>query len=309
MISDREIWNNLGIYSDIGIKFCNPFRDDKNPSAILKEWRGRLILNDWGCSEWNGLSALKCYAKVKNLSIDEAKLQLQGALSINSTNVSIIEKSTSERVYEVIGKDFSEEGLNFWKKIGVSDLTNIQELESFKITYVANTIIEKEYSIKCRELTFAYKFIYKGKPRYKIYSPYADKSKKWSGNVKNFDSWEYLRGNTTLFTLKSSKDFKVIESIVREHNIPIDLMHWQSEVIPTIKSNIPNYNKITKYKRHIVVFDNDSTGILASKTCTELLKSEAYFTPVGKDITEFYLSTSRLEVVKWLYSILGWEHV
>lgn len=305
MISDREIWNNLGIYSDIGIKFCNPFRDDKNPSAILKEWRGRLILNDWGSSEWNGLSALKCYAKVHNLTHEEALKELRSKLGFIRTPLLVKKTLKEEKIYEPFFKAFSQEGINYWKARGVTDLENINEISGFKYTLIEEGLIVKEYKIKCKTLSFSYKFTdTHGKIQYKIYSPFEDKGKKFSGTVSAWNVWWFLQNSTTLLSLKASKDFKVVKAIVVKYNLKVDLHHWQSERVAKVKSKIPNYLTISSYTRHIVVFDNDTTGKEGADLCKVLLGSEAYFTPVGKDIDEMYCLAGETAVLNWLLTFL-----
>ena len=319
-LDDNEIWYYLcGFYPEIGKRIISPFRsNDKSPGTKFNicKFTNKVKFFDPSDSLRHGKSAIDMWCIQNNLEFKEAIQDIKIKLGA-SNKVGIKPKETvlkSKVEIKPIAKKLSKEGIEYWNKIGVTDMSNKAEVKAFK--YVKeDSILEKPVD----ELTFLYLF---DCGQWKSYSPYCkDKRFKFLGTVNKDNCWWFNENKyPTLFIAKSSKCYEVVKSLIVEFNIPISLTHWQSESIPnpytktkeltdiSIKKALketPNYSKILNYKTNITVFDNDDTGRTAAHYCNIILGSITPFVPVGKDITEFLEQTDRNTVVNWLLGIFN----
>ena len=294
-LDDLEIWRNLIGFTPEPNKYIHsPFRNDKKPnSRFCYDKRG--ILHFWDAySDHNGKTALQMYAIIHHLDIKEAYKECKKKFMRKSTfKTQQINYVHQEVIIKPIFKLFDKKAQEYWRSLGVTNLKNIYQVS--KIIYETDESIR---TVKEDNLCFYYKFN-KG---WKIYRPFSE-DKKWLSKVNYEDVWIHNENASTLLLLKSSKCYKVIESIINELNINIAITHLQSEVIIKDVLKIPNLNFYNKYSKKLYIADNDNTGIEAAKTL-EQLGFKYFTTPKCKDLTEYLQNTNRNELIKWLLTII-----
>jgi hypothetical protein len=297
-INQEAVWYNLlGIYPELGKKFCNTLRNDKSPGCSFSLWNGRWKLNDWASSAYHHSDCIKAYALYHNIDIKEAYKQIVTNSLLTVKEPQIIEKPAQiKKIITPIKRNWYESARKFWADLGVTELTNIECCKGF----IVNTGSEIYTVDKSNELGFIYWF--KDKTEYKLYFPYAtNKRFKFLSGVKAKTCWFLNNSTEILFIAKSSKDYKVYESLFKELDIKISLCHVQSERISDKLSYIPNFKHYQSYKKVYCNLDSDETGITASNNLNTLIGIEPLFTPEPyKDISEFYLGTDRETVKQWL---------
>lgn len=293
-IDDMEIWRSLIGFTPEPNKYIHsPFRNDKKPnSRFCYDKQG--VLHFWDAySDHNGKTALQMYSIIHNLTKLEAYLECKKKFLRNTPIKKEIFIQDS-LIIKPIFKLFDKNAREYWDKLGVTNRKNISQVS--KIIYETDTSIK---TVKEEELCFYYKF----KNGWKIYRPYSKKGK-WLSKVSYEDVWIYNENSPLLVLLKSSKCFKVIESIVTELNINVTLTHLQSEVIVKDINKIPNLKLYNNYSKKVYIADNDTTGIEAANTLSKV-GFDFYFTDKGKDLTEYLELTSRKELITWFLKIIN----
>lgn len=305
MIDEMQVFRSLGIFANVGEKFCSPFRSDSHAGCFLKPWGNYIYFYDNADPKLNCKSSVQLYSIIHNLEFNEAieQIKAKNLLVFNKSfaqhKSDISKREVTKTIQTPVKRNWNQEGRDFWKLRGVTKLDRL-----FQVGSVIVEQPDKHFIVKVKELCFCYVF----DNQWKMYTPFAEKKAfKFVGTVSKYNCWWKLKDSDTLVTLKANKDFLVIESIVDEFNLDCDLNHWNTENVPDNKATIPNYSKIKKYKRHISITDNDVAGIRAAENCRKHLNSITPFVPggCGKDIDEFYLMKGREAVVEWFKNILS----
>ena len=144
----------------------------------------------------------------------------------------------------------------------------------------------------------------------KLYQPYAEKRNKWFTNcgkndVGNINSIKIPDQKKLLIITKSYKDCRVLR------NQGLNSVWFQNEgMFPTDEKMI---SLLQPFKKSIIFFDNDPTGIASSAALKEKIQElgfntkvislpESFFINKIKDISDLYAAKGKIEVQNFLKS-------
>lgn len=294
-------------FKDLGIKFRSELRKDTKPTCSVKRVGLSFLYRDF--AEFETLDCFSYVMKKYNISFFQALQLIDKDFNLGLSSFKIenfkeppkyeIEKLKNNEIekYEIniVKRNFIKADQLFWTKLFEIPL-NI--LEDYKIYPISGFYLNGIY-YKCN-LAYAYEFNINSKIYYKIYQPY-EKSQKWLNNCPS----TYLQGinnledNTDLLIItKSLKDVIVLKLI------GINAVAPQGETV-YFDSHMDIFKE--KYKRIVLLYDNDSPGVKASKIISERYDIEELFLPneIAKDVSDFVKEKSLLELEKFIYDRLN----
>lgn len=280
----------------VGMIYNSPFRKDKNPSfgIYYSKRTKQLLFKDHGTGE--------CGNVIKFVSLFTGKTEYNDILSdivdkLNITNNTKLVSSKqyiqpTETVIGVVRQEFTDVDINYWKQFNIS----INTLKKFNVNsikyYLCNGIVKGTY--KRENPMYAYK-IYNN---FKIYRPLADKYTKWRNNLTDYDiqGYEQLpQKGDILFITKSMKDVMCLH----EMGYPAVSPSSESTFLP---KDVLEQLK-TRFKRIIILFDRDTSGVKRSRKLSRETGLEAMFINKkfkAKDVSDAVKANSFEEIKNWL---------
>jgi 5S rRNA maturation endonuclease (ribonuclease M5) len=280
----------------VGMIYNSPFRKDKNPSfgIYYSKRTKQLLFKDHGTGE--------CGNVIKFVSLFTGKTEYSDILSdivdkLNITNNTKLVSSKqyippTETVIGVVRQEFTDVDINYWKQFNIS----INTLKKFNVNsikyYLCNGIVKGTY--KRENPMYAYK-VYNN---FKIYRPLADKYTKWRNNLTDYDiqGYEQLpQKGDILFITKSMKDVMCLH----EMGYPAVSPSSESTFLP---KDVLEQLK-TRFKRIIILFDRDTSGVKRSRKLSRETGLEAMFINKkfkAKDVSDAVKANSFEEIKNWL---------
>ena len=280
----------------VGMIYNSPFRKDKNPSfgIYYSKRTKQLLFKDHGTGE--------CGNVIKFVSLLTGKTEYNDILSdivdkLNITNNTKLVSSKqyippTETVIGVVRQEFTDVDINYWKQFNIS----INTLKKFNVNsikyYLCNGIVKGTY--KRENPMYAYK-VYNN---FKIYRPLADKYTKWRNNLTDYDiqGYEQLpQKGDILFITKSMKDVMCLH----EMGYPAVSPSSESTFLP---KDVLEQLK-TRFKRIIILFDRDTSGVKRSRKLSRETGLEAMFINKkfkAKDVSDAVKANSFEEIKNWL---------
>lgn len=280
----------------VGMIYNSPFRKDKNPSfgIYYSKRTKQLLFKDHGTGE--------CGNVIKFVSLFTGKIEYNDILSdivdkLNITNNTKLVSSKqyiqpTETVIGVVRQEFTDVDINYWKQFNIS----INTLKKFNVNsikyYLCNGIVKGTY--KRENPMYAYK-VYNN---FKIYRPLADKYTKWRNNLTDYDiqGYEQLpQKGDILFITKSMKDVMCLY----EMGYPAISPSSESTFLP---KDVLEQLK-TRFKRIIILFDRDTSGVKRSRKLSQETGLEALFVNKrfkAKDVSDAIKANSFEEIKNWL---------
>lgn len=280
----------------VGMIYNSPFRKDKNPSfgIYYSKRTKQLLFKDHGTGE--------CGNIIKFVSLFTGKTEYNDILSdivdkLNITNNTKLVSSKqyippTETVIGVVRQEFTDVDINYWKQFNIS----INTLKKFNVNsikyYLCNGIVKGTY--KQENPMYAYK-VYNN---FKIYRPLADKYTKWRNNLTDYDiqGYEQLpQKGDILFITKSMKDVMCLH----EMGYPAVSPSSESTFLP---KDVLEQLK-TRFKRIIILFDRDTSGVKRSRKLSRETGLEAMFINKkfkAKDVSDAVKANSFEEIKNWL---------
>ena len=280
----------------VGMISNSPFRKDKNPSfgIYYSKRTKQLLFKDHGTGE--------CGNVIKFVSLFTGKTEYNDILSdivdnLNITNNTKLVSSKqyippTETVIGVVRQEFTDVDINYWKQFNIS----INTLKKFNVNsikyYLCNGIVKGTY--KRENLMYAYK-VYNN---FKINRPLADKYTKWRNNLTDYDiqGYEQLpQKGDILFITKSMKDVMCLH----EMGYPAVSPSSESTFLP---KDVLEQLK-TRFKRIIILFDRDTSGVKRSRKLSRETGLEAMFINKkfkAKDVSDAVKANSFEEIKNWL---------
>lgn len=280
----------------VGMIYNSPFRKDKNPSfgIYYSKRTKQLLFKDHGTGE--------CGNVIKFVSLFTGKTEYNDILSdivdkLNITNHTKLVSSKqyiqpTETVIGVVRQEFTDVDINYWKQFNIS----INTLKKFNVNsikyYLCNGIVKGTY--KRENPMYAYK-VYNN---FKIYRPLADKYTKWRNNLTDYDiqGYEQLpQKGDILFITKSMKDVMCLY----EMGYPAISPSSESTFLP---KDVLEQLK-TRFKRIIILFDRDTSGVKRSRKLSQETGLEALFVNKrfkAKDVSDAIKANSFEEIKNWL---------
>lgn len=280
----------------VGMIYNSPFRKDKNPSfgIYYSKRTKQLLFKDHGTGE--------CGNVIKFVSLFTGKTEYNDILSdivdkLNITNNTKLVSSKqyiqpTETVIGIVRQEFTDVDINYWKQFNIS----INTLKKFNVNsikyYLCNGIVKGTY--KRENPMYAYK-VYNN---FKIYRPLADKYTKWRNNLTDYDiqGYEQLpQKGDILFITKSMKDVMCLH----EMGYPAVSPSSESTFLP---KDVLEQLK-TRFKRIIILFDRDTSGVKRSRKLSQETGLEALFINKrfkAKDVSDAIKANSFEEIKNWL---------
>lgn len=284
--------------------FKSPLRkDDKNPSSIIGNYNGKLWFRDFGLNE--SFDAIEFVSLLYNLSYIDTLKKINKDLNLNLESNDLITKSKPIKldfntkldvnlrtIIKIKSKEFTDEALLYWDNYGwtnnMLNEANIKQLDFFWIIK-QNDYFNKKNIIDTRnKLAFSYDYYWHENIfRRKIYLPH--ENTRFYSNVDDtiIQGWDLLpkQGDNILFITSSYKD---IGPFWRLNNNICNSCAPNNEA-----TFIPEeifWRKIKpRFKRIIIWYDNDTTGIINALKWAEKYQIEAIWNPIGapKDPSDF----------------------
>ena len=277
-ITEYDIYRYYTQYPfKLGIPFNSPLREDKDPSFVIKisKESGFIYHMDFVHPEYRG-NSFQYVQQMYGLNYNEAlqKIDQDFGLGILPTTIVKDYKSITCKYEQppaikvppaitVIPREFNTVELNYWKQYHIT----LEELIKYRIYAIGELWVDgRKVVTPPNEIRFAYKYIVNGEIKWKIYSPFIDKSigYKWFTNVP-IDTMEGLTflvpGAKTIIT-KSRKDLVVIRKFIPS------TCAGQNESPVAISINNINIIKENSDENYIA-FDCDDAGKRNSRFYTE----------------------------------------
>lgn len=258
----------------LGQSFNSPFRKDKNPSFSIKQSKttGEIYHLDYAKPEDNG----NCFQYVKrlyNCNFDEALRHINNDFQLGLGSSIIIEnpryltvtklyeqpeKITQYKRIDVFTRPFTKEELAYWNLRFIS----AEELHKNYIFGIDKLLLDGQRITNPKKM-LRYAYYFPKLDKWKIYTPYADKSKneyKWISNL-SIDIVECLNSikeDKLCVGTKSRKDRIIMQKFIPE------TFSTQNESEVAI-SPIDISHIIEKSKKCYLFYDNDEPGVKSCK--------------------------------------------
>lgn len=308
-------------FKEVGSKFSAEDRSDSSPSCIITPYNGSLWYKDFGKSD----KPVTCFQYVMN-KYNSTFIQSLGIINMDF-NLGLkpyIEHKPSLNYVglpdkpEITNKIFNIEKyetlieVNYRKWLSLDSdywyqryYLDKKRLEFYDIRPINKLTLIKDTTININIPIETYAFLIdvdNSINRFKIYSPFEKKNKKWLSNCKahHYQGVNQLPwlGDKLVIT-KSLKDVAVLSLF----KIPA--------IAPQAESNIIEYEFFQKMLKRFptiyMFFDNDKAGIEGSRKNSNNLSIQERFIPIDsgcKDISDFierYRYKETQTLVKYLF--------
>lgn len=267
----------------------SPFREDRSPGAYFeilyndKDKMDKMYFVDWADPNQINRDCFDCVRDKFQLSsfyhtldfIKENLIIRNNLKRINNpvNDSSNIRKKPKSKIV-IRPRRFMDQDKNFWKPYGITK----KQLVADNVFPVSKYLVSKgegknqfSYMQSAYTLTYAYSGFSSG--NIKIYFPFKKKGEKFRTTCTQNDigGLSFLFDSPKLIITKSYKDYRVLK------NEGCNTIWFQNEgMIPNAEILIPI---IKDYEDIVVFFDNDDTGIRASKKVNEYINDL-----LGKDV-------------------------
>lgn len=282
----------------------SPLRsDDKMPSfAIFPTKDGALLFKDHGTGvAGNALKFLKLYKGIQTREELEKEL-LRIVRRFNPTSsVATVTRSYAPHEDTDIGivrQPFTEVDKKYWKQFHIS-IDTLKRFNVFSIKYfLCNRVVRGTY--KETSPMYAYK-VY---DKFKIYRPLASKYTKWRTNLTNrhvqgLAELPYEGGDLLVIT-KSLKDVMCLyEMGISAIAASSETTFIPDDILRTLRR---------KWKRIVILYDRDATGMMKARDYSKQYKLNAIFVHKkfkSKDISDAVKNNNFNTVKDWLYKTLN----
>ena len=282
LLSKNSEETYMSTYLRVPIKrglFCSPLRKDNRPTcSFCHSKKGELMFHDFGTGFHENFVGIvmeihKCsYQEALNIIAEDfgyiSKAEDRPAVKIKVSDVKLEEKT--ETLIQIKPKAFSEQELKWWKGFGVTEKT----LKKYKVFSCDSIFLNGDYfsSSSPRVPIYGYYCGKKnGQELWRIYFP-SKRSFRFLSNVGK----SYIQGakqlpktGDILLITKSQKD------VMLAYELGIPAIAPCSEVLFLTKNQLDRLR--LRFKRIIVIYDNDLAGISGLKKIRKLYPDLDYF--------------------------------
>lgn len=289
-VSEWDLWNYYIPGISLGKAFCNPLRNDKNPSASLFVARnGALLMKDFAGTTMNiwmflqakyGLTFYESLVTVNN----DFNLKLLNKPKISFPTMEIFGITTNKKlepqeasVIKIKKRIWNEVDEAYWGQYGLS----IEFLIEHKVLALQNYWLNDKlfYWYSKNNPMYSYEF---GYSKRKLYAPLAKKYKFITNAGDSIlQGYEYLPKEADILIItKSYKDVLVLKKLGFSSFAPqSESMNIPEKVITSIK---------LRFKAIYLLYDNDATGIKFSKKICDAHGFVPIFIPKPvKDVSDY----------------------
>ena len=282
----------------------SPLRnDDKMPSfAIFPTRDGALLFKDHGTGvSGNALKFMKLYKGIQTRNELERELLRIVRRANPTSNVTTVTRTytpSGESDIGIVRQPFTEVDKRYWKQFHIS-IDTLKKFNVFSIKYyLCNRVVRGTY--KDDSPMYAYK-VY---DKFKIYRPLASKYTKWRTNLTNrhvqgLAELPYEGGNILIIT-KSLKDVMCLSEM------GINAVSPSSETTFIPEDILRSLRR--KWKKIVILFDRDATGMKKAREYSKQYKLDAIFVHKkfkSKDISDAVKNNNFNTVKDWLYKTLN----
>jgi 5S rRNA maturation endonuclease (ribonuclease M5) len=255
----------------IGHIYNSPLREDKSPSfgVFVSHKTGSLLYKDMASGDCGDV--FNFVKKYKNLSTyNETFKQIREDMSIDSIVGSDIKANRRYEVREshisVVRKPFTQVDKDFWGQFKITQdtlkLYKVDPIQKYLINGLVKSKYENDNPMYC----------YKVFNRFKIYKPYETKLHKWRGNLSALDIFGFEQlpeSGDLLIITKSLKDVMVLKELGYDAVAPSS----ESTIIPDVVIE----NLKAKFKKIVIFYDRDKTGMTFARQLSSKHKFNAIF--------------------------------
>lgn len=305
-VSEYDLWRYY--LGDVGINkvFKSPLREDKHPSAVLfGADDGKILMKDFGLNEvftiFNFLKAkfnLNYFQVLDKIDKDfNLQLKHKSASNLEQPLITKINPSLQRQYSKIFikSKKYTTEELNYWKDYGISeDTLKLYKVYSLKCFWIVKNQDINQYCNNGKDFIFCYDL---GNNKFKVYRP-LNFNYKFTTNA-DFNTIQGIsqlpESGDLLIITKALKDVMVLHelgynavAIQSENTFP------SKEVIQELKS---------RFKKCIVIFDNDKPGQEAALKFKERFKIDFFSLSKTKDLADYakkYGKEQLKELLQWL---------
>lgn len=322
-ISDEDIFKRYctNYNGDMNSSFKSDFYRDNNPSCRMYiNQNQQLCYKDFGTGEHydcfsyvmkkynvtftEALNIITNDFNLRKIKIDvDFRALISNDLLVNSPKSPLYVHNKSD--IQVVYRGYNEVDIKYWGQYAITPVILLEyNVFACKEVYlIKDNQVKLNYTYSPSNPIYAYKFENADRLSYKIYRPYADKKGKWLFNgtkndVEGFDQLDLL-GDVLILT-KSMKDVMCMRvlgynaiSLQGEHN----------------KIDEDFLNRIMKrYNKIYILYDNDESGILATKNIQKVWNIPELFIPLQsscKDLSDYIKAFGLEEARKLINNLLN----
>lgn len=295
----------------------NTLRKDDFPTCTFKVYNNggkiKLWFRDWG--EPNGMDCFDLVQRLASCGFNEALELIAfhfGLLSAEKETefkyvmtpiqiLDLVKKQSKITELRIKSTDWTKEHIDFWKQYGLEREDVIYDTIPIKLYWYNKS------RFTVNRIGFAYTF--SNSYDYKIYLPYADKTKgelKFIHNRADIVQGErQLQYNKRVLIITSSnKDVKVLRKQARVNDFDFEVVAPMSETTPIAKDKIAFFN--TKYDYILLYYNNDKQGIESAIAHSKLYNCPYIVNPVDypKDPSDVCKNLGEEKLTEFLTSVL-----
>lgn len=285
-------------FKEVGSMFKSEFRNDKNASCCIEYINGDLLYKDFGedsyrCVDYVGRKfSLSFYNSLKRIN-EDFKLGL-GYRTNDSNEIiqprlitSLPKFEEKQRtVIKIKKRNWTKEDIKYWNSYDIPiKLLEEYNVKSISHYWLINNKGEREFVNN--NIGFSYDYYWhKDIFLRKLYFPHANSEGKWISNVDYtiIQGWNILpkEGGDILFITKSFKDVMIFKLLNYWAVAPNNERAFIPEQVFKDKLQI-------RWKRIIIWYDNDDTGIEGAEKFSKKFEIEYYHNPLDtpKDPSDF----------------------
>ena len=287
----------------MGRRYCNPFRDDGNPSCFFK-WSkvGNLYFIDYATQKiyYNPIDVacmrtgygypdilykIEADFKIKQLNLEDKKqLELEtSTFKKPELKPATIKVSTTK---------FNKKDLEYWKQFGITPSI----LSFYNVKKVSKAWISENLWYISNDIDPCYR--YKEKDKFKIYRPFADKKNKFRTNYFGgiLEGYEQLphKGELLIIT-------KGLKDVMTLHSMGLNAVAVRSENTPVSENAFNLLNN--RFEKILIWFDADEAGIAGAEKLSQMYNLPCIFheRELGKDPSEIFVNNGKetiLNIIK-----------
>lgn len=284
---------------EFGKNFKSELYSDTKPSCSIKRFSNGLLYKDFGTGDvydcfgyvqakfhCNFQECLKIIACDFNLIKITAYIPTNIAFGIPSKEkVTVVETEIKIRSHKFERKD-----LAYWNSYGVTnEFLALEKIKAISYYWINGNRFKAE--------NYSYAYI-GGNYKYKIYQPFSEY--KWFGNLnKTILGYDILPKTGDILFITSS--FKDVGCLYGSGYSAIDLGSETSNISQLTLDFLKE-----RFKRVVLYYDNDETGIALAETKAKEWSIEFIHNPIGepKDPSDYYKKYGREKLNELIKSLI-----
>lgn len=307
VVSEYEIFMHFFPFQ-IGKSYKSPFRKESSPSFGIFKKGDKWLYKDLGNGEkgdcFDLVQKLYSLSYYETCCLIASRMGLklfkcpEGVISSSYIKQALNEpKMRPKAKIDVVEKEWTENELNYWLKYGITRET----LDLFNVKSCCKVFINNEIWRLSTKESPIFSFYNKRSGNIKVYLPLSKyKTSKWRTNENNsqgFFGYDQLPKEGELVIIqKAAKEvmclyemgYSSIATTAEGHSI-------NSEFIKHLKK---------RFKRIVVMYDNDNSGIINAERISQKENIEAIFAPECKNISDYYEKYGKEKTEKLLKELL-----